>query len=805
MKNNFNASISYNKISIKNILTIALFATIIISSTFANGLFFSQAMATDNSTDNGTPSTSLDNTSITITSNQNTISAGAQVTLVATVIDSSSSSVTPAGSIMWSDGNGGGSFSSAFCDLSSGTCSVSYTSSVSAQSATTITATYSGDATHQTSSGTISLAILTIHATSVAITPDSASFTPGSTITFTSTVSDTSNSPTTPSGTVSWSDGGAEGSFSSSSCTLASGTCTTSYTPSSGAPNSITITSTYAGDGTHQTSSGTSQLSQGSQDTSSVMVTSSSSTISSGGQVTVTATVTDMSNSQNIPAGTITWSDDNVGGIFSSPSCDLSSGVCNITYTAPSNIQNSITITASYSGDSTHTVNSGTFVLTSNALAPTTVTISPNPASYASGDTLTFTVTVTDTSNSQNTPTGAVTWDDGNVGGIFSTSSCTLASGTCTTSYTPATNSPEDVTVTATYGGDDTHQTSAGTSDLTTNAIHATTLSVTPNPATVSPGGSVTFTATVTDSSSSPTTPTSSVSWSDGNGGGVFDQTSCTLTSGACTVSYTPATNAPNAITITASYNGDDTHQASTGSSQLTANVLHTTTASITPNPATFTAGTLVTFTVTISDTIDPTSSMIGIVKWTDNGAGGSFSPDACIISGNHCSLDYTPPSNPSSSITITASYAGDSTHSASSATSSLSVDTISSPNTSQSNTTPSEPATQPPTTSQSTPTSQPSTSPPTTQQATQPSTSTTQSNTSPTTQSTTQTTNTSPSTAIQSTTQSNTHTTQSDSKNSTTQTTTNTNTNQQSSPLAAISKTISNVVSELESLFKRL
>ncbi|HZS74764.1 MAG TPA: hypothetical protein VFA69_09730 [Candidatus Nitrosotalea sp.] len=702
---------------------------------------------------------------------------------------------------MWSDGNGGGSFSSAFCDLSSGTCSISYTSSASAQSAITITATYSGDATHQTSSGTLPLAILTMHTTSVAITPNSASFVPGNVITFTSTVSDTSNSPTTPSGMVSWSDGSAGGSFSSSSCTLSSGTCTTSYTPASGAPNSITITATYAGDGTHQTNSGTSQLSHGSQDTSSVLVTSSSSTISSGGQVTVTATVTDTSNSQNIPTGTITWSDGNIGGILSSPSCNLSSGVCNITYTAPSNIQNSITITASYSGDSIHTTNSGTFVLTSNLLAPTTVTVSPNPASYVSGNTLTFTATVADTSNSQNIPTGVVTWSDGNTGGVFGTSSCTLASGTCTTSYTPASNSPESVTITATYGGDGIHQTNAGTSALTINAIHATTLAVTPNPASVSPGGSVTFTATVTDSSSSPITPTSSVSWSDGNGGGVFDQTSCTLASGSCTVSYTPATNAPNAITITASYNGDNTHQASTGSSQLTANVLHPTTASITPNPDTFTAGTPVTFTITISDTKDPSSSMIGIVKWTDNGAGGSFSPDACIISGNHCSLDYTPPSNPSGSITITASYAGDSTHSASSATSSLTINTTTSPSTSQSSTT-SEPETQPPSTTQSSPTTQSNVSPPT-QKATQPSTSTTQSNTSPP-QSAPQTTNTSPPTTTQSTTQSNTHTTQSDSKNPTTQTTPSVNINQQS-PLATISKAISNVVSELESSFKRL
>ena len=68
-----------------------------------------------------------------------------------------------------------------------------------------------------------------------------------------------------------------------------------------------------------------------------------------------------------------------------------------------------------------HTTNSGTLVLTSSLLSPISVAVSPNPASYVSGQTLTFTATVTDTSNSQNIPTGTVTWSDGNVGGVFGT------------------------------------------------------------------------------------------------------------------------------------------------------------------------------------------------------------------------------------------------------------------------------------------------------------------------------------------------------------------------------------------------
>jgi hypothetical protein len=61
------------------------------------------------------------------------------------------------------------------------------------------------------------------------------------------------------------------------------------------------------------------------------------------------------------------------------------------------------------------------------------------------------------------------------------------------------------------------------------------------------------------------------------------------------------------------------------------------------------------------------------VITWSDNGAGGSFSPNQCLLSGSHCALEYNPPSNPSGSITITAAYGGDSSHSSSSGTVSLS------------------------------------------------------------------------------------------------------------------------------------
>ena len=295
-------------------------------------------------------------------------------------------------------------------------------------------------------------------------------------------------------------------------------------------------------------------------------------------------------------------------------------------------------------------------------------------------------------------------------------------------------------------------QYSNSTSQPSGNSIaqDITSVMVTSSTSTISSGGQVTVTAKVTDSINSQNTPTSSISWSDGIGGGTFTPSSCTLISGSCTVSYTPSANPPNAITITASYSGDSTHQASTGSSQLSTNVLDPTTLTITPNPATFSFGTQVTFTVTVADTANPSSNMIGLIKWTDNGAGGSFSPDACILAGNHCSLQYIPPSNPSNRITIAASYAGDSTHSGSSTTSVVSENTASS-------------------SSSTTPSTQPSTT--------------------PTTKSST------------------TSTSQSSSKNPTqsSETSGNTNPPQQQNPVDEIKQVIKSIVSELKALFKKL
>src|SRR5256885_14674965 len=93
-------------------------------------------------------------------------------------------------------------------------CQTTYTAPAAAASVT-ITASYSGDSTHATSSGTSSLTVQTPHTTSTAVAPNPATITPqsGGSLALTPTVTDSSASPTSPTGTISLGDGGGRGAF----------------------------------------------------------------------------------------------------------------------------------------------------------------------------------------------------------------------------------------------------------------------------------------------------------------------------------------------------------------------------------------------------------------------------------------------------------------------------------------------------------------------------------------------------------------------------------------------------------------
>ena len=733
-------------------------------------------------------------TTTKVSPNPASVTAGSSLTFTATVLDSSSSPSTSSGTVSWSDGGGGGSFNPSACSLSSsGSCQVIYASR-STGGTVTVAATYSGDSSHSASSGSASLTVNAPpppHPTTTTVSPSPASVTVGGKLAFSGTVTDTSTSPSFPSGTLVWSDGGAGGSFSPSSCSSTSvgtnqGQCSTTYSPPATA-GSVTITASYSGDSSHASSSGTSVLtiSPPPPHPTTTIVTPNPSSVTSGQSIIFTATVSDTGSSPSTPSGTASWGDAGAGGSFAPNTCTLAtagsaSNLCSVTYTAPVTAS-SVTITATYSGDSSHSTSSGTASLTVSAPAPhpTSTAVSPNPATTTVGSQITFAGTVADTSTSPSFPPGTVTWSDGGVGGSFSATACAQTSPSqnqCNVTYTPP-STAGSITITASYSGDSTHAPSSGTSSLAVKnpAPHSTTTKVSPNPGTVAAGGTITLTATVTDSASSPTSPSGTAAWSDGGAGGTFSSTACPLSpgtssTGSCQVTYT-ASQTTGSATITSTYSGDASHASSTGTSPLTiassgtshlnvntqsttgaalagfytylsqggsgvasgytpyafvvnngqvyavnvdgygscsfsswldtgssnntrtisitsdttltavlncGSTTHSSTTGVSPNPASVYTGSTLALTAAVTDTAPTPSPPSGTVSWSDGGAGGTFNPSTCTLSGtstsNSCSTVYSPPSKIGSE-TITASYSGDSSHATSSGTSSLAVD----------------------------------------------------------------------------------------------------------------------------------
>ena len=288
------------------------------------------------------------------------------------------------------------------------------------------------------------------------------------------------------------------------------------------------------------------------------------------------------------------------------------------------------------------------------AKATPTLSISYSPSPPVSGATIMLNAVVSAVGTAA-APTGAVTFFDNGT----TLNAGQLDNGKTTTTGTVPTTATHSIT--ATYAGDSNYTSVSTTAGSSSNGTIATTLVLVGSSTTVSANQSVTFTATLTPASTGPASPSGSVSFLD-NGTQIG---TANLVTGANGYSASFATSNLSTTTnhvITAVYSGDGYYSASlsngVGVSGTSTSNATTTTLVVTANNSVH--GQPVSFTATVSST-GGSAVPTGAVTFTSATTG--ILGQATLVNGV---ATYTTNQLPGGTSTITASYTGNTTYSAS-------------------------------------------------------------------------------------------------------------------------------------------
>ncbi len=509
-------------------------------------------------------------TSTALTSSVNPSVYGQAVTFTATVTQASGTT-KPTGTVTFYDGMA----VLGTANLSSG--KATFKTSTVAVGSQAITASYGGSGTFAASTSAVLVQTVNQDGTTTALSTSVDPSVFGQKVTFTATVSAVAPGTGKPSGAVTFLNGSTvlgTGTLSGGKATFSSTTLT---------PGSYSITASYGGDGNFS-GSGTTGLAQTvNQDASTVKVSSSKNPSVFGQGVTFTTTVAAAAPGAGTPTGTVEFLD----GSTVLDTATLATGKASFNATALTPGGHSITVI--YSGDDNFTGNTSTVLsqIVNQAASASKVTSSAATSVY--GQTVTLTATVTAVSPGVGTPTGSVTFLDGNT--VLGSGPLSGGKATFVTNALAVGNHP----VTISYSGDTNF--TANTSPVLTQTVNedasivAVTSSV--NPSVF--GQTVTFTATVTAKSPGAGTPTGSVSFLDGNT--VLYTTM--LGSGTATCTTSALSVGSHSITVQYSGDGNFTAGKSSARSQVVNQAATATALSSSLNPSTL--GQSVTFTAIVS------------------------------------------------------------------------------------------------------------------------------------------------------------------------------------------------------------
>jgi hypothetical protein len=552
----------------------------------------------------------LPQTTATLTSNHNPGVAGSPVTFTATV---TGQGPVPTGNITFTDGA---------TVLGTGVLNLQGTATltVSSLSAGThsIIANYGGDSSNASSTSATLVQTMQQATTQVSLGASAQTLPRGTAVTLTATVT---GDGATPTGSATFMDGA-----QSLGSSILNGTGIATLVSSTITVGQHSLTAVYSGDTNDAAStSGVISLSI-TQASPSLQIAANTNPSLAGAATTFTATLL---HGVATPTGTVSWFDGTVA-----LGASVLNGSATSSFSTSSLTVGQHTITAVYSGDVNNTsVTSGAITQTVQQTTVTTVQSGANQSIAGAAVHLTATVV----GGSGVTATGVVTFKDAAL--VIGTAN--LSGGTAALDVTTLTTGIH--TITASYAGDTTSQSSIST-PWTQTVVAATTgvtLTSSANPSVA--GSAIVLTAHVTGNGQAAT---GSVTFKDG-----------TATLGTATLASGVATFNTSALfaglhSLTAVYNGDSDNQAAT-SAAVVQTVQQPTTTTLTSSTSPLLTQQSVTLTASVTNASG--TSATGTVQFQDgttplgsavlNAAGIASLSVASMSAGQHV---------------LTASYDGD-------------------------------------------------------------------------------------------------------------------------------------------------
>jgi autotransporter-associated beta strand protein len=530
----------------------------------------------------------------------------------------------------------------------------------------TFTAIYNGDTNYVTSTSSGIGRSIKQDGTTVSVGTSQGTAVAGQAgITFTATVTASAPGGGYPTGTVTFTDG---------SLVLGTGTLTPSgnssvatYTTTAGqlpaAMNAQTITATYTGDSNFTGNSGTTSETVNKDNTSTSVVSSLPGGSVWGQPVTFTATVSANSPGSGTPTGYVTFFAGSTQLNSTPVPVSTTNNVTTASYTTTA-FQLAVgagqTIKAVYSGDSNFNTSQNTTTQTVAKAGTTTTVKSSVPTGAVYGQAIQLTANVFVTAPGAGNPTGTVTFKLGSA--TLGTTNLGITGGVYTailvTSVGQLTVGSNQV-ITATYNGDTDFASSSGTTFESVNKDSSTTTVTSSAPSGSVAGQSVTFTAVVAANSPGTGYPTGSVDFTIGNvtlGSGVLH-----TVNGVTSASYTTGANQlpVGTSTITATYNGDGNFLSSSGTTSQPVQDGTTTTLASSGDSV---YGEPVTFTATITPTQGAGSPPTGTVTFTLGGTTLGTGTVGTVGGVTTATLTTTPfQLAVGANQTVTATYSGDS------------------------------------------------------------------------------------------------------------------------------------------------